>query len=40
MAGLDPIVVQDIQKFILKLQSYGCARIVTDHHSIVGDLLR
>ena len=31
MAALDPIVVQDIQKFILKLQSYGCGIIVTDH---------
>ena len=32
MAALDPIVVQDIQKFILKLQSYGCGIIVTDHN--------
>ena len=31
MAALDPIVVQDIQKFILKLQSYGCGVVVTDH---------
>ena len=31
MAALDPNVVQDIQKFILKLQSYGCGVIVTDH---------
>ena len=31
MAALDPIVVQDIQKFILKLQSYGCGIIITDH---------
>ena len=31
MAALDPIIVQDIQKFILKLQSYGCAILVTDH---------
>jgi lipopolysaccharide export system ATP-binding protein len=31
MAALDPIIVQDIQKFILKLQSYGCGVIVTDH---------
>ena len=31
MAALDPIVVQVIQKFILKLQSYGCGVIVTDH---------
>ena len=32
MAALDPIVVQDIQKFILKLQSYGCGIIITDHN--------
>jgi len=32
MAALDPIVVQDIQKFILKLSSYGCGIIVTDHN--------
>ena len=31
MAALDPIIVQDIQKFILKLQTYGCGVIVTDH---------
>tara|TARA_B100001996_G_scaffold374272_1_gene352693 strand:+ start:2706 stop:3464 length:759 start_codon:yes stop_codon:yes gene_type:complete len=31
MAALDPIVVQDIQRYILKLQSYGCAILVTDH---------
>ena len=31
MAALDPIIVQDIQKFILKLQSYGCGIIITDH---------
>ena len=31
MAALDPIIVQDIQKFILKLQSYGCGVVVTDH---------
>ena len=28
---LDPIVVQDIQKYILKLQNFGCAILVTDH---------
>ena len=32
LAALDPIVVQDIQKYILKLQSYGTAVIVTDHN--------
>ena len=31
MAALDPIVVQDIQKYILKLQNFGCAILVTDH---------
>ena len=31
MAALDPIVVQDIQKYILKLQAFGCAILVTDH---------
>ena len=32
MAALDPIIVQDIQKYILKLQSYGTGVIVTDHN--------
>ena len=31
MAALDPIVVQDIQKYILKIQSQGCAVLITDH---------
>ena len=31
MAALDPIVVQDIQKYILKLQDFGCAVLITDH---------
>ena len=31
MAALDPIVVQDIQKYILKIQNFGCAILVTDH---------
>ena len=31
MAALDPTIVQDIQKYILKLQSYGCGIIITDH---------
>ena len=31
MAALDPIVVQDIQKYILKLQTFGCAILITDH---------
>jgi lipopolysaccharide export system ATP-binding protein len=31
LAALDPIVVQEIQKFILKLQSFGCGVIISDH---------
>jgi lipopolysaccharide export system ATP-binding protein len=31
LAALDPIVVQDIQKYILKLQNFGCAILITDH---------
>ena len=31
MAALDPIVVQDIQKYILKIQAWGCSILVTDH---------
>ena len=31
MAALDPIVVQEIQKYILKLQSFGCGVIISDH---------
>jgi len=32
MAALDPIMVEDIQKYILRLQSYGVGVIVTDHN--------
>ena len=31
MAALDPIVVQDIQKYILKIQKLGCSILITDH---------
>ena len=31
LAALDPIVIQDIQKYILKLQNFGCAILITDH---------
>ena len=31
LAALDPIVVQDIQKYILKLQAYWCGIIITEH---------
>ena len=30
-AALDPLVIQDIQKYILKIQSSGTAILVTDH---------
>ena len=32
MAMLDPLMVEDIQKYILRLQSYGVGLIVTDHN--------
>ena len=32
LAALDPLVVQDIQKYILKIQSTGTAILVTDHN--------
>ncbi len=32
LAALDPIVIQDIQKYILKIQSFGCAILITDHN--------
>ena len=32
LAALDPLVVQDIQKYILKIQSAGTAILVTDHN--------
>ena len=32
LAALDPLVVQDIQKYILKIQSNGTAILVTDHN--------
>ena len=31
LAALDPLVVQDIQKYILRIQSAGTAILVTDH---------
>ena len=31
MAALEPIVVQDIQQYILKLQPYGVSILITDH---------
>ena len=31
LAALDPLVIQDIQKYILKIQSYGCSILITDH---------
>ena len=32
LAALDPLVIQDIQKYILKIQSNGTAILVTDHN--------
>ena len=32
LAALDPIVIQDIQKYILKIQSIGTSIILTDHN--------
>ena len=32
LAALDPLVIQDIQRYILKIQSIGTAILVTDHN--------
>ena len=32
LAALDPLVIQDIQRYILKIQSNGTAILVTDHN--------
>jgi lipopolysaccharide export system ATP-binding protein len=32
LAALDPIVVQDIQKYIMKIQSSGTSILITDHN--------
>jgi lipopolysaccharide export system ATP-binding protein len=32
LAALDPLVIQDIQKYILKIQASGTAILVTDHN--------
>ena len=32
LAALDPLVIQDIQKYILKIQANGTAVLVTDHN--------
>ena len=32
LAALDPLVIQEIQKYILKIQSNGTAILVTDHN--------
>ena len=32
LAALDPLVIQDIQKFIMKIQASGTAILVTDHN--------
>ena len=32
LAALDPLVIQDIQKYILRIQSLGTAILLTDHN--------
>ena len=32
LAALDPLVIQDVQKYLLKIQSTGTAILVTDHN--------
>ena len=32
LAALDPLIIQDIQKYILKIQASGTAILVTDHN--------
>ncbi len=32
LAALDPLIIQDIQKYIIKIQSSGTAILVTDHN--------
>ena len=32
LAALDPQIIQDIQKYILKIQSSGTAELITDHN--------
>tara|TARA_B100000989_G_scaffold297760_1_gene284584 strand:+ start:120 stop:878 length:759 start_codon:yes stop_codon:yes gene_type:complete len=32
LAALDPLIIQDIQKYILKIQSSGTSLLVTDHN--------
>ena len=32
LAALDPQIIQDIQKYILKIQSGGTAVLITDHN--------
>ena len=32
LAALDPIVIQEIQKYIMKIQSSGTAVLITDHN--------
>ena len=32
LAALDPIVIQDIQKYIMKIQATGTAVLITDHN--------
>ena len=39
LAALDPIFIQDIQKYILKIQSSGTAILVTDHNAKISSIL-
>ena len=32
LAALDPLVIQDIQRYILKIQSMGISILVSDHN--------
>ena len=32
LAALDPIVIQDIQKYIIKIQKQGVSVLLTDHN--------
>ena len=38
--ALDPLVIQEIQKYILKIQSSGTAILVTDHNVKIYSILQ
>ena len=31
LGNMDPLIIQDIQKYIVKIQSLGCSILITDH---------